>query len=124
MGIVGRRVEIVKLREREIVEARRMLEQLRERDRIGRLPRIHDGYFRSNVGHLLVEVKLAMLGELQRRQRDEALGDRGDAEHRIAANVAIGREVRLADAARPHDSIFRNQRDSSARHVVFFQYRR
>ena len=106
MGIVGWRVEIVELGQREIVEARRILEQLRERDRIGRGPRIDDRYLGRDVRHSFVEAEFAALSELQGRQCDETLGHRADAEHRVSRHVAIGREVRLADAARPHDFIF------------------
>jgi len=62
-----------------------------------------------------------LLDELQSPERDEALGDRADAEHRVGADVAIRRYVRLADAAREDDLIFSDQRDSDSGNVVLLQ---
>ena len=94
-----------------------MLEQVDDSYRIGRVPSIDDFHFGRDIGDLRMEVNLALLTQLQKRQRDETFCDRSDAEHRVRSDIAIRRQIGVADAARKNNAVLCDQSEPAARRV-------
>lgn len=65
-----------------------------------------------------VKIELVFLLQLHQRERNEGLALRTRAELRIAAHLALGGDVGLADAAAPQQPAVRDQRNAGAGHMI------
>jgi hypothetical protein len=101
-----------------VVEAGGVLQQVHHAHRVGGFPGVVDGYFRSEFAHLVVEVQLAMLHELQQPCRHKHLGDRAHPKQRVCRYRPLILHIGQTQSAFKQHRIMGYQREEYARHVL------
>jgi len=115
--VVHRRI----LAEVDVVEARGVLHDGRNRHRVGLGPAIGELDLGRQLPNRCIEVYEPLLHQRQDRERRKGLRDGADPEQGLAGDVGSGGDIRLADAAGPDRVIPRHQRDRRTGYVVFVQ---
>jgi len=69
----------------------------------------------------IVEPELAEVAQLQDRQADEGLGDRGDAEERVGIDGARRSEIAVAEAGGPDELLIAHDAQGQAGHALLPQ---
>ena len=114
---VGRGVEHVGLVEVHVVEPGGVLEHVADGDRrVGR-PRVLDRHLRQQIRDLGVEIELAVLVQLDQRQRHEALAHRTGAEVRVRGDRQAAIAIGPAHAPGPLGAVHVHERDPGPGHA-------
>lgn len=98
----------------DVVEARRVLEQVHHPHGVGRFPRVLEGNLWHQRAHGVLEAEAPFLHQRQHGEGHEALRGRADAEQGLGRGRPAGGDVGLAEAAGPHHPVAGDESDADA----------